>query len=118
VGRFGRNGSIARTSALSHVGCTSNAFKVTVTLQTFLFKMVVTSYISVHCLCKYGFAKTSNNLYASCILDLCRHLYSSYGSAKYWWMVGLPCVVSQCAKLHVAGWTFGVEVDDFYSVSP
>jgi hypothetical protein len=35
-------------------------------------------------------------------------------------IVGLPCLVSQCAKLHVAGWThtFSDEVYDFYSVSP
>jgi hypothetical protein len=39
-------------------------------------------------------------------------------------MVGLPCLVSQCAKLNVAGWTWEVftrvsdEVYDFYSVSP
>jgi hypothetical protein len=39
-------------------------------------------------------------------------------------MVGLPCLVSQCAKLHVAGWKWAVftrvsgEVYDFYSVSP
>jgi len=38
----GRNGSIAWTSAVSHVGPTSNAFKVTMKLQTFLFQMVVT----------------------------------------------------------------------------
>jgi hypothetical protein len=34
---------------------------------------------------------------------LCRHLYRSCGSAKHRYMVGLPCLVSQCAKLHVAG---------------
>ena len=39
---FGGNGSIAWTSAVSHVGRTSNAFKVTMKLQTFLFQMVVT----------------------------------------------------------------------------
>jgi hypothetical protein len=39
-------------------------------------------------------------------------------------MVGLPSLASQCAKLHVAGWTWAVshafsgEVYDFYSVSP
>jgi hypothetical protein len=38
---FGGNGSIAWTSAVSHVGRTSNAFKVTMKLQTFLFQMVV-----------------------------------------------------------------------------
>ena len=35
--------------------------------------------------------------------DWCHHLYSSCGSAKHWWMVGLPCLVSHCAKLHIAG---------------
>jgi len=64
---FGGNGSIAWTSAVSHVGRTSNAFKVTMKLQTFLFQMVVTSCISVQYLWKYGFAKSSNNLYALCI---------------------------------------------------
>jgi hypothetical protein len=44
---FGGNGSIAWTSAVSQVGRTSNAFKVTTKLQTFLFQMVVTSCISV-----------------------------------------------------------------------
>ena len=37
--------------------------------------------------------------------DLCHHLYSGCDSAKHCWMVGLPCLVSLCAKLHVAGWT-------------
>jgi hypothetical protein len=40
--------------------------------------------------------------------DWCRHLHSSCGSVKHWWMLGLPCLVSQCAKLHVAGWTWAV----------
>jgi transposase len=40
--------------------------------------------------------------------DWCRHLYSNCGSANNRWMVGLPCLVSQCAKLHVAGWTWAV----------
>ena len=44
---FGGNGSIAWTSAVSHLGRTSNAFKVTMKLQTFLFQMAVTSCISV-----------------------------------------------------------------------
>src|SRR5215468_3300306 len=44
---FGGNGSIAWTSAVSHVGRTSNAFKVTLKLQTFLFQMVVTLCICV-----------------------------------------------------------------------
>ena len=39
---FGGNESIAWTSAVSHVGHTSNAFKVTMKLQTFLFQMLVT----------------------------------------------------------------------------
>ena len=47
LGGFGGNGSIAWTSAMSHVGRTSNAFKVTMKLQTFLFQMVATSCISV-----------------------------------------------------------------------
>ena len=69
---FGGNGSIAWTSAMSHVGRTSNAFKVTMKLQTFLFQMVVTSCISVQYLWKYGFAKSSINLHAPCIMQ---HLY-------------------------------------------
>jgi len=36
--------------------------------KTFLFQMVVTSCISVQYLRKYGFAKSSGNLYAPCIL--------------------------------------------------
>jgi len=47
LGGFGGNGSIVWTSAVSHVGRTSNAFKVTMKLQTFLFQTVVTSCISV-----------------------------------------------------------------------
>ena len=39
---FGGVGSIAWTSAVSHVGRTSNAFKVNIKLQKFLFQMVVT----------------------------------------------------------------------------
>ena len=64
---FGGNGSIAWTSAVSHVGRTSNAFQVTMKLRTFLFQMVVTSCISVQYLWKYGFAQSSDNLYAPCI---------------------------------------------------
>ena len=59
---------------LKHVLCdvpdcrrTSNTFKVTMKLQTFLSQMAVTSCISVQYLWKYGFAKSSNNLYAPCI---------------------------------------------------
>ena len=66
---FGGNGSIAWTSAVSHVGRTSNPFKVTMKQQTFLFQMVVISCISVQYLGKYGFAKSSDNLYASCITN-------------------------------------------------
>ena len=68
LGGFGGNGSMVWTSAVSHVGRTSNAFKVTMKLQTFLFQMVVTSRSSVRYLWKYGFAKSSDNLYALCIL--------------------------------------------------
>jgi hypothetical protein len=64
---FGGNGCIAWTYAVSHVGRTSNAFKVTIKLQTFLFQMAVTSCISVQYVWKYGFAKYSHNLYAPCI---------------------------------------------------
>ena len=70
LGGFGGNGSIAWTSAVSHVGRTSNALKVTMKLQTFLFQMVVTSCISVQYLWKYGFAKSCDNLYPPCILTL------------------------------------------------
>ena len=66
---FGGNGSIAWTSAMSHVGRTSNAFKVTMKSQTFLFQMVVTSCISVQYLWKYSFAKSSDNLYAPCMRE-------------------------------------------------
>ena len=33
--------------------------------------------------------------------DWCRHLYSSCGSAKHRYMVGLPCLASQRVKFHV-----------------
>jgi hypothetical protein len=49
---FGGNGRIAWTPAMSHVGRTSNAFKVTMKLQTLLFQMLVTSCISVQYLWK------------------------------------------------------------------
>jgi len=75
LGGFGGNGSIVWTSAVSHMGRTSNAFKVTMKLQTFLFQMVVTSCISVQYLWKYGFAKSSDNLYAPCtVSELFRHV--------------------------------------------
>jgi len=44
---FGGNGSIAWTSAVSHVGRTSKAFTVTMKPQIFLFQMVVTSCTSI-----------------------------------------------------------------------
>ena len=68
LGGFGGNGSMVWTSAVSHVGRTSNAFKATIKLQTFLFQMVVTSCISVKYLWKYGFTNSSDNLYALCML--------------------------------------------------
>jgi hypothetical protein len=42
------------------------------------------------------------------IPDWCHHLYSTCGSAKHWYMIGLPCLVSQSAKLHIAGWMWAV----------
>jgi hypothetical protein len=42
------------------------------------------------------------------IPDLCRHLYSSCGSAKHRYMVGLPCLVNHCAKLQLAGWMWAI----------
>ena len=69
---FGGNGSIAWTSAVSHEGRKLNAFKVTMKLQTFLFQMVVTG-IYVQYLWKYGFAKSSDNLYAPCIIQ--QHIF-------------------------------------------
>ena len=42
------------------------------------------------------------------IPDWCRHVYSSCGSAKHLYMAGLPCPVSQRAKLHVGGWLWAV----------
>jgi hypothetical protein len=39
------------------------------------------------------------------IPDLCRHPYSSCCSAQHRYMVGLPCLVSQCAKLLIADFT-------------
>ena len=71
---FGGNGSIAWTSAVSHDGRTSNVFKITMKLQTFLFQMVVTSCISVQYLWKNGFAKSSDNLYALCICQIVKYL--------------------------------------------
>jgi len=72
--RVWRNGCIAWTSAVSHEGRASNAFKANMKLQTFLFQMVVTSCISVQYLWKYGFAKSSDNLYEP---------YTLYSTNKY-----------------------------------
>ena len=81
LGGFGGNGSIVWTSAVSHVGRTSNAFKVTMKLQTFLFLMVVTLCISAQYLWKYGFAKSFDNLYAPCISITTEfHISSPYQS--------------------------------------
>ena len=93
---FGGNGSIAWTSAVSHVGRTSNAFKATMKLQTFLFQMVVTSCISVQYLWKYGFAKSSDNLYTPCII------------MSIWHATRKPntCVHNQCANFVLTGIRF------------
>ena len=81
--RVWRDGSIAWTSAVSQEGRISNAFKVTMKLQTFLFQMVVTSLISVQYLWKYGFAKSSDNLYAPCMLSKILFIHASlFWSAK------------------------------------
>jgi hypothetical protein len=34
----------------------------------------------------------------------CHHLYRRCGCAKYWYVEEVPCLVSEYAKLHVAGW--------------
>jgi hypothetical protein len=36
------------------------------------------------------------------------YLYSSCGGAKHQYMVGLSCLLSQCAKLHMAEWMWAV----------
>lgn len=46
LGKYGGGGA-AWTSAVSHAGCTSNMFMVSMKLQTFLFQTVVVSHISV-----------------------------------------------------------------------
>jgi hypothetical protein len=48
-------------------GRTLNVFKVTTKLLIFLFIMVVTSCIYIQYLWKYGFGKSSDNLYTPCI---------------------------------------------------
>jgi hypothetical protein len=40
------------------------------------------------------------------ISDWFRRLYRSCGSTKHRYMVGLPCLASQCAKLQVPGWVW------------
>ena len=83
LGGFGGNGSIAWTYAVSHIGRISNAFKVTMKLQTSLYQVVVTSYVSVQYLWKYGFAKSSDNLYAPYIMFTFSD--SRYGSTDGKW---------------------------------
>jgi hypothetical protein len=60
--------------------------------------------------------------YIQNIPDWCRHLYSSCGSVKRREMVRLQCLVSQCAKLHVPGWTWAVftrvYLESCISISP
>ena len=75
---FGGNRSIGWTSAVSHVGRTSNVVKVTMKLQTFLFQMVVTACIYVQYLWKYGLAKSSYNLYTLCTIYSCVHMSLKY----------------------------------------
>ena len=82
---FGGNWSIAWTFAMSHVGRTSNAFKVTMKLHTFLFQMVVTPCIYVQYLWKYGFAKSSDNLYASCTLRGALEILKTYITSYWMW---------------------------------
>ena len=91
---FGGNGSIVWTSAVSHMGRTSNAFKVTVKLQTFLFQMVVTSCVSVQYLWKYGFAKSSDNLYAPCITSFIRGFGTVVRERKNYYYFSAKCQVS------------------------
>jgi hypothetical protein len=42
------------------------------------------------------------------ILDWRHQKHSSCGSMKHQQMVGLPCLVTQYAKLHIAGWMWAV----------
>jgi hypothetical protein len=58
--------------------------------------------------CSIRVTKNQVGGYIQNIPDWCCHLYSSCGSAKHRYMVTLPCLVSQCAKLHVAKWTLAV----------
>ena len=70
------------TWQVSHERRTSNTFMVTMKLQTFLFQMVVTSCISVQYLWKYGFAKSSDNLYATCSINSKRQ-FLDYATATF-----------------------------------
>lgn len=54
--------------AMPHVGCTPNAFKVTMKLQIFLFQTVLISCISVLCSLKNGLTKLTINLCTPCII--------------------------------------------------
>jgi hypothetical protein len=54
----------------------------------------------------FGYIFSTARGYIQNILDWCRHLYSSCGSAKNRYIVRVPCLVSPYAKLHVAGWTW------------
>jgi hypothetical protein len=107
---FGGNGSIAWTFAVSHVGRTSNPFKVAMKLQTFLFQMVVTSCISVQYLCKYGFAKYSYNLYAPCIYGY-NKLHFRYGRERRYrflkprgWFADPRFKISDLVSTPLCGW--------------
>jgi hypothetical protein len=67
--------------------------------------------LAVMYMCSAQFLVVHNSGIRGRILNIpywCRHLYSSCGSAKHRYMVGLPCLVSQCVTLHVAGWTWEV----------
>ena len=71
-----------------------------VKLQTFLFQMVVTSYIYVQHMWKYGFAKSSDNLYAPCIMmPVVLYGYETWGCLRtgYW---GRDEVTGEYRKLH------------------
>jgi hypothetical protein len=71
----------------------------TPSIYLFIWNLKVRNYESV----KLGIRGSIQN-----IPDWCRHLYSSCGSTKHRYIVGLLCLVSQCAKLHVAGWNWAV----------
>jgi hypothetical protein len=111
----GGSGSLTWTSAVSHVGRTSNAFKVTMKLQTFLFQMVVTLCISVQYLWKYGFAKSYENLYAPCTLFPLAQvmLFPYHTSIISPCLTGLPSL-SDCHPLTCRH--FGISVA-FWSIS-